>query len=194
MGHEGSGVIAALGPGVTNWKVGDPVVLEPGIPCRKCEFCKDGNYHLCLSVVFAGVPPSDGIMAQYVTKPADFVFPMPTNLDFVHATLIEPLSVGLMAAHVADVQVGDSVAIFGSGPIGLTNLLAARRAVPPARSWSTSCPSAWMWPSSSAPTRSSTRAARTPRAHRGAHRRQGRGPQPGDCRLPGHDRRWPSRP
>jgi L-iditol 2-dehydrogenase len=126
MGHEGSGVIAAVGPAVSQWKVGDAVVLEPGIPCRKCEFCKEGNYHLCLSVVFRGVPPSDGIMAQYVTMPADFVFPMPTNLDFVHGTLIEPLSVAMMAAQVAEIQVGHSVAIFGSGPIGLASLLAAR--------------------------------------------------------------------
>jgi L-iditol 2-dehydrogenase len=126
MGHEGAGMIAALGPGVTGWNVGDAVVLEPGIPCRRCEFCKEGNYHLCLSVIFRGVPPSDGIMAQYVTTPADFAFQMPSNLDFVHGTLIEPLAVGLMAAQVADVQVGHSVAIFGCGPIGLTNLLAAR--------------------------------------------------------------------
>jgi len=125
MGHEGAGLIAAVGPGVTRWQEGDRVVMEAGIPCRKCEFCKEGRYHLCLDVAFAGIPPTNGLMTEFLTMPEDFVFPLPEELDYAQGTLIEPLSVGLMAAHDADVQVGHSVGIFGSGPVGLTTLIAA---------------------------------------------------------------------
>jgi L-iditol 2-dehydrogenase len=126
MGHEGAGVIAELGPGVDRWQVGDRVVMEAGIPCRWCEFCKSGNYHLCLDVAFAGIPHTHGYMTEYVVMPEDFVFSLPEELDFAAGTVIEPLSIGLMAAREADIQVGNSVAIFGSGPVGLTTLLAAR--------------------------------------------------------------------
>lgn len=126
MGHEGAGVIVGIGPGVETWRAGDRVVMEAGIPCRRCEFCKEGNYHLCPDVAFAGIPPTDGYMTEYVTMPDDFVFPLPEELDFAVGTVVEPLCVGLMAARESDIQVGHSVAIFGSGPIGLTTLLAAR--------------------------------------------------------------------
>ena len=126
MGHEGTGVISELGPSVDRWQVGDRVVMEAGIPCRRCEFCKEGHYHLCLDVAFAGIPPTDGFMTEYVTMPEDFVFSLPEELDFAVGTVIEPLSIGLMAARESDIQVGHSVAIFGSGPVGLTTLLAAR--------------------------------------------------------------------
>lgn len=126
MGHEGAGMIAAVGPGVTRWQAGDRVVMEAGIPCRRCEFCKTGHYHLCLDVAFAGIPHTHGYMTEYVIMPEDFVFSLPEELSFTTGTVIEPLSIGLMAAREAEIQVGHSVAIFGSGPVGLTTLLAAR--------------------------------------------------------------------
>ena len=126
MGHEGAGVISEVGAGVERWQVGDRVVMEAGIPCRRCEFCKSGNYHLCLDVAFAGIPHTNGYMTEYVVMPEDFVFSLPEELNFATGTVIEPLSIGLMAAQVADIQVGHSVAIFGSGPVGLTTLLSAR--------------------------------------------------------------------
>jgi L-iditol 2-dehydrogenase len=126
IGHEGAGVVAEVGPGVQRWQPGDRVVMEAGIPCRRCEFCKSGNYHLCLDVAFAGVPNTDGYMTEYVVMPEDFVFALPEELGFAAGTVIEPLSIGLMAAREADIQVGHSVAVFGSGPIGLATVLAAR--------------------------------------------------------------------
>ena len=126
MGHEGAGVVGEVSPEVEDWQVGDRVVMESGIPCRQCEFCREGNYHLCLGVAFAGVPPTDGFMTEYVVMPEDFVFPLPEELDFATGTVVEPLSIGLMAARESDIQVGHSVAIFGGGPVGLTTLLAAR--------------------------------------------------------------------
>lgn len=126
LGHEGSGVVVGIGEGVSRWRVGNRVVMEPGIPCRRCEFCKTGQYHLCLDVAFMGVPPTNGLMTEYVVMPEDFVFPLPEELDFETGTVIEPLSIGLMAAREADVQIGSSVAIFGSGPVGLATLLAAK--------------------------------------------------------------------
>lgn len=126
MGHEGTGVVAEVAPEVGDWQVGDRVVMESGIPCRQCEYCREGDYHLCLDVAFAGVPPTNGFMTEYVVMPEDFIFPLPEELDFATGTVIEPLSIGLMAARESDIQVGQSVAIFGGGPVGLTTLLAAR--------------------------------------------------------------------
>ncbi len=126
LGHEAAGEVVAVGPAVTHLKVGDRIALEPGIPCRKCAYCKRGEYHLCPTVRFHGVPHADGYFAEYVTIPEDFAFRLPDNLDFVAGAMLEPLAVGLQAATEGEVTVGQSVAVFGAGPIGLAALQAAR--------------------------------------------------------------------
>jgi D-xylulose reductase len=55
MGHEASGIIAAIGSSVTSVSVGDHVAIEPGQPCRYCRPCKSGTYHLCKNMRY-GVP------------------------------------------------------------------------------------------------------------------------------------------
>ncbi|HBP38209.1 MAG TPA: alcohol dehydrogenase, partial [Clostridiales bacterium] len=59
-GHEASGQIVALGSAVTGKAVGDKVVIEPGIPCGCCAWCRSGRYNLCPSVVFLSAPPVNG--------------------------------------------------------------------------------------------------------------------------------------
>lgn len=125
LGHEAAGEVVEVGSAVTTLKVGDRVAIEPGVPCRKCDFCKRGEYHLCTSVVFRGVPHIDGLFAEYTTTAADFAFPLPDNLDFVQGAMLEPLAVGLQSAEEGNVLPGMSVAVYGAGPIGLSSLQAA---------------------------------------------------------------------
>jgi L-iditol 2-dehydrogenase len=125
LGHEASGTVAAIGPGVTSLAVGDRVAIEPGRPCRRCEFCHRGEYNLCPEVVFLAAPPVDGVFAEYLVWPADFLFKLPDHVGVEEGAMCEPLSVGMWAARRARVKPGDSVAVLGSGPIGLTALQAA---------------------------------------------------------------------
>jgi L-iditol 2-dehydrogenase len=125
LGHEAAGVVAAVGEGVSRLKAGDRGALEPGYTCRQCLYCKSGHYNLCPDVVFMATPPIDGAFCDYVAWPADFCFPLPDSMTFDDGAMMEPLSVGLWAAHRGAVKPGDAVAVFGSGPIGLLTLQAA---------------------------------------------------------------------
>jgi L-iditol 2-dehydrogenase len=124
LGHEGAGEIVATGPSVTNLKVGDRVAIEPGIPCRTCEWCTGGRYNLCPNVVFPSAPREHGILRNYVSHPAEMCYRLPDNMSFEEGALIEPLAVGMTAAREAGARIGMSVAILGSGCIGLVTLLA----------------------------------------------------------------------
>ena len=53
---------------------GDRVTIEPGVPCRRCDFCKTGRYNLCADIVFLATPPVHGSIARYHTHAADFCF------------------------------------------------------------------------------------------------------------------------
>lgn len=125
LGHESAGVVTAVGDAVTRFAPGDRVAPEPGYTCGQCAYCKSGHYNLCPDVVFMATPPVDGAFCEYVAWPEDFTFPLPDNMSYAEGGMMEPLSVGLWAAHRGQVSPGDSVAIFGSGPIGLLTLQSA---------------------------------------------------------------------
>jgi L-iditol 2-dehydrogenase len=128
LGHESAGEVVALGQGVTRLQAGHRVTIEPGYTCRRCFYCKSGRYNLCPDVVFMATPPIDGAFCEYVAWPEDFVYPLPDEMSYDEGAMMEPLSVGLWAAERGGVQPGDAVAVFGSGPIGLLTLQAARAA------------------------------------------------------------------
>ncbi len=128
LGHEVMGVVEAVGEGVTRVGVGDRVALEPGVPCRRCAYCKRGEYNLCPRMTFMATPPVDGALGEYVLWPDDFVFPLPDTLSDDAGALLEPLAVGVWAARKGGVGPGDRVAVFGAGPIGCTTIQAARAA------------------------------------------------------------------
>lgn len=126
LGHEGAGVIEAVGDGVDPSRVGERVSIEPGVPCRSCPQCLRGAYNLCPDMVFHATPPYDGSLAEYIVHDAAFAHPVPDGVSDEDAALVEPFSVGLWACRRADVGPGDRVLITGSGPIGLMCVLAAR--------------------------------------------------------------------
>lgn len=124
LGHECSGEIVEVGKNVEGLQLGDRVALEPGIPCRKCQYCKSGRYNLCPNVRFMATPPVDGAFVEYVAHPADFVFKLPEKTSYEEATLFEPLAVGLYSVVRAKVSFGGEILILGAGPIGLATLQA----------------------------------------------------------------------
>ncbi|WP_254537161.1 NAD(P)-dependent alcohol dehydrogenase [Halomarina litorea] len=128
LGHEAAGEVVGAGDGVTALQSGDRVAIEPGVPCRECEWCKRGEYHLCPDVRFMATPPHDGALAEYVAWPADLCHPLPRNVSTRAGALCEPLSVGIHVCRRGDVGVGDTVLITGAGPIGLLTMDAARAA------------------------------------------------------------------
>jgi L-iditol 2-dehydrogenase len=128
LGHELSGQVMEVGDAVSNLKVGDRVIVEPGVPCRKCRFCKTGRYNLCLTKRFMSDPPTYGAFAEYVAWPSDFVFRMPDSMSFDEGALVEPLAVGVYSVNRAHITPGDIVMIMGAGPVGLMILQAARAA------------------------------------------------------------------
>ena len=128
LGHESSGIVEALGDGVTSLRPGDRIALEPGVPCRRCAVCKSGRYNLCAEVRFFATPPVDGSMATYVTHPADFCYRLPDHVSLDEGAMMEPLSVGIHACRRGGVSMGDRVLVMGAGPIGLVTVLAARAA------------------------------------------------------------------
>ena len=129
LGHECSGVVTAVGEKVTKFSAGDRVVLEPGIPCMKCEHCLKGRYNLCQNIVFFATPPDDGVLVEEIAYDENYVFKIPDEItDYGLATMAEPLSVGLFATQRIKPAIGEKAIIFGAGIIGITCLLAARAA------------------------------------------------------------------
>ncbi|XP_026325814.1 sorbitol dehydrogenase-like [Hyposmocoma kahamanoa] len=126
MGHEASGVVDKVGAKVKNLKAGDRVAIEPGVPCRYCEFCKTGRYHLCPDIVFCATPPVHGNLCRYYKHAADFCYKLPDHVSMEEGALLEPLSVGIHACRRGGVAAGDTVLVLGAGPIGLVTMLAAK--------------------------------------------------------------------
>ncbi|OJJ48067.1 hypothetical protein ASPZODRAFT_14220 [Penicilliopsis zonata CBS 506.65] len=126
LGHESSGIVSKVGSEVTSLKVGDRVAMEPGVPCRRCEPCKAGKYNLCINMVFAATPPIDGTLAKYYVLPEDFCYKLPETISLQEGALMEPLGVAVHIVRQADVRPGQSVVVFGAGPVGLLCCAVAR--------------------------------------------------------------------
>jgi 2-desacetyl-2-hydroxyethyl bacteriochlorophyllide A dehydrogenase len=115
-GHEFSGVVAAIGDGVTRFKVGDRVAVEPNIACDNCVNCLNNRQNFCLNWQAIGVTLPGG-MEEYVVVPERAAFPI-GDLPFEIGAFMEPLSCVVHGVERARIGLGDRVAIFGAGPIG----------------------------------------------------------------------------
>jgi L-iditol 2-dehydrogenase len=122
LGHEPAGTVVKAGPGASGWSAGDHAALEPAVYCYHCEFCRAGRHNLCANIRFLSNPGMPGFFRELVNLPVSNVLPIPKELPLEVATLFEPLAVALHSLKFAEAAVGDTVAVFGAGPIGLMTI------------------------------------------------------------------------
>lgn len=129
VGHECAGTVEAVGPAVKNLRPGDRVAVDPAMPCFACDQCRAGRHHTCRHMRFLGCPgQAEGCLCDAIVMPETSCFVMPEALTMEQGALIEPLCIGAYAVRLAGDVRGRTLAIQGSGPIGLSVLLAARQA------------------------------------------------------------------
>lgn len=126
IGHEYSGVIEALGEGVTSLAIGERVTVDPNRVCHRCEYCRSGNEHLCENVSSQGVH-CDGADAEYCVMPETNVYHIPDEVTFEMASFTEPLACAVRGIQMANIRPGDTVLVLGAGTMGnLLTQLASR--------------------------------------------------------------------
>ena len=142
LGHEGVGVVEALGKDVRNLEVGDRVVIPSTIACGSCSYCRAGYTAQCdtanpngaqAGTAFFGGPkdsgPFHGMQAEKVRVPFANVglVKLPDEVSDEQAILLSDIfPTGYMGAENAEIKPGDTVAVFGCGPVGLFAILSAK--------------------------------------------------------------------
>ena len=128
LGHEPTGVIAKRGSKVEEFDVGDRVFVHHHVACLKCHYCLHGDYTLCEQFHSTHLDP--GGFAEYFRVPAPNLeidtLKIPESLSFEEATFIEPVGCCLRAIKKCGLQTGDSVAVIGSGVIGIIHIALAK--------------------------------------------------------------------
>ena len=116
MGSDGAGVVESVGPGVVRVKPGDEVVLNPGVNCGDCEFCRMGEHSLCTTFHLLGEHVA-GTFAEYVVAPAINAWPRPAALSWEESAAfpLTFLTAWRMLVSKARVRPGESLLIIGVG-------------------------------------------------------------------------------
>ncbi len=137
FGHETAGTVAAIGDGVSRFRIGDRVMVFHHIPCRDCFYCHRKVFAQCPTYkkvgCTAGYEPSGGGFAEYV-RVMDWivrdggVVPIPDNVSFEQACFVEPANTCIKGIASMGLQSGDNVLVMGQGPIGIMLSVLARRA------------------------------------------------------------------
>jgi L-idonate 5-dehydrogenase len=131
-GHEASGVVAKVGPGVTRVKVGDKIAVSPSHACGHCDYCREGREHLCRNMRFLGsaslFPHVQGMFCEYFVMAERQCYPIAGDVSLGEIAFAEPLAVGLHAVNRAGDLLGKRVLVTGGGTIGCLTVIAARLA------------------------------------------------------------------
>ena len=132
-GHEPSGVVAEVGPGVPHFEVGDEVIVQPLVHCGFCNHCRAGNTHYCENgFVTGGDGPKEvrpGAFAEYMRTKESSLFAKPPRVSFDAAAITEPLAGAWKGViQYSEMKVGDAVVIIGVGSIGLLCMMVAKAA------------------------------------------------------------------
>lgn len=122
LGHEPAGTVVKTGSGVTGWQPGDRAALEPALYCYHCEYCRAGKHNVCANIRFLSTPGTPGFFRELVNLPLPNLVPISPELPLELATVAEPLAVAMHSMKFADVKGGETVAVFGAGPIGLLTI------------------------------------------------------------------------
>lgn len=126
FGHEMSGTVAAVGPGVGEWSAGDRVSVMPLLWDGTCPACRAGNEHVCQNLDFVGID-TPGSLQERWNVPADILVRLPAALSLEHAALVEPVAVAVHDVRRSELVAGDRVVVLGAGPIGMLIATVARR-------------------------------------------------------------------
>ncbi|MFP5068342.1 2,3-butanediol dehydrogenase [Pseudonocardia nantongensis] len=118
LGHEFSGTIVEIGPGVDGHVVGDRVAVMPLYYCGTCSRCTEGRYNVCAQIGFHGLM-SDGGMAETTVVPQRMLHTLPDDVSLELGALVEPMSVAYHAAKLGAVTPDSTAVVFGAGPIGI---------------------------------------------------------------------------
>ncbi len=124
-GHEFAGEVVAVGAGDDEDLIGERVTVFPLIPCRNCPACEIGAFAQCEDYDYLG-SRSNGAFAEYVCAPIWNLVRIPDGVSWSAAALSEPAAVAVHALNRAGIVAGDTVLIFGAGPIGLLVAMWAR--------------------------------------------------------------------
>jgi L-iditol 2-dehydrogenase len=132
MGHEASGIVAAMGANVKGFAVGDRITFDSTIYCGRCYYCRKGQINLCDNRRVLGVSCNEyrqnGAFAEYVTIPHHIAYHLPEGLSFEKAAMVEPVSVAVHAVSRSPVTLNDTAVVVGVGMIGLFVLQVLRLA------------------------------------------------------------------
>lgn len=123
--HEPAGEIVESGPGVSDLPSGTKVAVEPFVVRAECEFTRTGRQNLALEHAFMG-KDYEGALREFAVMPSRNVVPIPEAMTFADAAFIEPLAVVLHTVELAELRMGEFVAVIGTGPIGLIAVAVAR--------------------------------------------------------------------
>jgi L-iditol 2-dehydrogenase len=119
IGHEFSGTVAACGPDVEGFQPGDRVAVFPLLWCGHCPACEQGQYVQCQNYDYLG-SRSNGALAEFVAAPQQNLVRIPDGVSLAEAAMTEPAAVALHALRrPGGSRLGETVAIFGAGPIGV---------------------------------------------------------------------------
>jgi len=124
QGHEVMGRVTETGAGVTKFKIGDRVIVEPNYPCGGCALCRQGRGAVCAHKTAMGVN-IPGCFSEYATAPAEFVWAVPDAISDSDAVTIEPLAVSLHGLFRSGAKPGDTATVLGCGVVGLLLIHAA---------------------------------------------------------------------
>ena len=115
--------MTAVGSSVWNFKPGDKVALEVGIPCEQCQRCREGRYNICKEMKFRSsgksLPHFQGTLQERINHPAKWCYRLPEDLTLDVGALLEPLGVALHAFKRSHMPKDATVLVFGAGAVGL---------------------------------------------------------------------------
>jgi 2-desacetyl-2-hydroxyethyl bacteriochlorophyllide A dehydrogenase len=130
-GHEAFGEVVAAGPLADQARVGQRVVIEPNYPCLRCPACRAGLTSRCQDRVIVGFT-APGVLAEYVTVPARFAWPVPAGWSDADAVCAEPLAVALAAIRRSGIEPGSRCLVVGAGAQGtLLSMALVSRGITP---------------------------------------------------------------
>ena len=125
-GHEVAGDVVEVGPGVTRFKVGDRVTVEPHYGCGHCWYCGHGLYNVCPDKKVLGAGGWSGGLGEYIVTPEQTVVKLPDTLSYEEGALIEPVANGMYAVRHSNITPETNIVVIGCGPIGIGDFLCAR--------------------------------------------------------------------